>query len=76
MCEVLFTKHDQKVRNHCHYTRKFSGAAHNNCNLKYRRPTFTPAFFHNFSKYDVHLYTKDLMKTPGDIYCIPISEET
>ena len=27
-----------KVRNHCHYTRKYRGAAHNICNLRYKTP--------------------------------------
>ena len=27
-----------KVRNHCHVTGKFRGAAHNKCNLKLRIP--------------------------------------
>ena len=25
-----------KVRDHCHYTEKFTGAAHNLCNLRYK----------------------------------------
>ena len=28
----------QKVRDHCHYTGKFRGAAHNTCNLRYKIP--------------------------------------
>ena len=27
-----------KIRDHCHYTGKYRGAAHNICNLKYRTP--------------------------------------
>ena len=27
-----------KVRNHCHYTGKFRGAAHSICNLRYKTP--------------------------------------
>ena len=27
-----------KVRDYCHYTGKFRGAAHSNCNLKYKTP--------------------------------------
>ena len=26
----------QKVRDHCHYTRKYRGAAHSICNLNYK----------------------------------------
>ena len=45
-----------KVRDHCHFTGKFRGAAHNLCNLKYRRPKFTSVVFHNLSGYDAHLF--------------------
>ena len=41
ICEKEFSadKNDKKyhkVRDHCHYTRKFREAAHNNCNLKHK----------------------------------------
>ena len=32
-----------KVRDHCHYTGKFRGAAHNICNLRYKTPTKFPS---------------------------------
>ena len=31
-------KKNEKVRDHCHYTGRYRGAAHNLCNLKYRKP--------------------------------------
>ena len=40
---------NKKVRDHCHYTGLYPGAAHNNCNLKYRIPDYIPIVFHNLS---------------------------
>ena len=38
-----------KVRDHCHYTGKFRGAAHNICNLRYKIPKKVSVVFHNGS---------------------------
>ena len=65
----------KKVREHCHFTGKFRGAAHNNCNLKFKKPKFTPVLFHNLSGYDSHLFVKNLGKSEGNIDCIPNNEE-
>ena len=51
---------NRKVRDHCHYTSLYQGAAHNNCNLKYRIPDYIPIVFHNLSGYDAHLFIKEL----------------
>ena len=51
---------NDKVRDHCHFTGRYRGAAHNSCNLKYRKPNFTPVVFHNLSGYDSHLFIKYL----------------
>ena len=65
----------KKVRDHCHLTGKFRGAAHNTCNLKFRLPKFFPIIFHNLSGYDCHLFIKNLGKSEGKIDCIPCNEE-
>ena len=49
-----------KVRDHCHYTGKFRGAAHNICNLRYDVPKKIPIVFHNGSTYDYHFIIKKL----------------
>ena len=49
-----------KVRNHCHYTSLYRGAAHNNYNLKYQIPDYISIVFHNLSGYDAHLFIKEL----------------
>ena len=66
---------NEKVKDHCHYTGRFRGAAHNSCNLKYKKPKFIPVVFHNLSGYDSHLFIKNLGFTDGYIDCIPNNEE-
>ena len=66
---------DDKVRDHCHFTGRYRGAAHNKCNLDYRKPDFTPVVFHNLSGYDSHLFIKNLGFSQGNIDCIPNNEE-
>ncbi|XP_072018408.1 uncharacterized protein [Amphiura filiformis] len=75
ICKKPLTKKDKTVRDHCHFTGKFRGAAHNRCNLAYRMPSFFPVFFHNLAGYDSHLFIKNLGKTKGKIDCIPNNEE-
>ena len=66
---------EDRVRDHCHFTGKLRGAAHNICNLKFKKPKFTPVFFHNLSGYDSHLFITKLGKSKGHITCIPNNEE-
>ena len=73
-CEDNFI--EDRVRDHCHLTGKFRGAAHNQCNLGYKIPNFIPVFFHNLSGYDSHIFIKKLKTDFGEeIKCIPKTEE-
>ena len=49
-----------KVRDHCHFTGKYRGAAHNMCNLRYKIHKNIPVIFHNGSTYDYHFIIKEL----------------
>ena len=51
---------DTKVRDHCHFTGKYRGAAHNTCNLRYKIPKNIPVIFHNGSTYDYHFIINEL----------------
>ena len=65
ICEKEFdtiNKKNYKVRDHCHYTGKCRGAAHNVCNLRYKVPKEIPVVFHNGSTYDYHFIIKELVK--------------
>ena len=68
---------NDRVRDHCHFTGKFRGAACNSCNLKLKRQNNISVFFHNLAGYDSHLFIKKL-GTPEEkenIDCIPNNEE-
>ena len=49
-----------EVRDHCHYTAKYRGAAHSIGNLKFNVPNEIPAVFHNGSNSDYHFIIKEL----------------
>ena len=67
----LERKKDYKVRDHCHYTGKYRGAAHNICNLRYKVPKEIPIVFHNWSIYDYHFIIKELVKEfEGNFECL------
>ena len=74
ICEKPVGEKD-KVKDHCHLTGEYRGAAHQECNLKYKEPSFIPVVFHNLSGYDAHLFIKQLGVTSGDINCIANTEE-
>ena len=67
----LERKKNYKVRDHCHYTGKYRGAAHNVCNLRYKVPKEIPVVFHNGSTYDYHFIIKELVKEfEGNFDCL------
>ena len=49
ICKKKFCndKSKKKVRDHFHYTGKFRGPAHSECNLRYKVPKESPVVFHN-----------------------------
>ena len=67
ICKKEFN--DNKVRDHCHYTGKYRGAAHNKCNLRYKIPKEIPVVFNNGSTYDYHFIIKQLA-FKGNFKCL------
>ena len=64
-----------RVRGHCHFTGQYRGAAHRNCNLQCKKPLVLAVIFHNLQGYDAHLFIKQLACLPGELNCIPSTEE-
>ena len=60
-------KKRKKVKDHCHYTGKFRGAAHSIFNLRYKVPNNIPIIIHNAS-YDTHFIINQLpQKFKGEL---------
>ena len=57
-----------KVRDHCHLTRKNRVPAHSKCNINVTQDQskFIPFIFHNFSNYDCHMFFKKLVHRKKD----------
>ena len=74
ICKKEFNKNDEKnykVRDHCHYTGKYRGAAHNISNLRYKIPKEIPIVFHNGSTYDYDFIIKELVnESDGNFECL------
>ena len=66
ICFKLFKEDNPKVRDHCHYTGRYRGPAHTKCNLQYKIPSYIPIVFHNLSRYDAHLFIKELAASSTD----------
>ena len=63
-------KNKRKVKDHCHYTGKFRGAAHSKCNLNYKVPKDIPVIIHNAS-YDTYFIINQLAEEfKGKLNCI------
>ena len=64
-------KEMKKVRDHCHYTGKYRGAAHSKCNLNYKIVKEIPVLFHHGSIYDYHfIITYLARKFEGNFECL------
>lgn len=76
ICEQPFSVTDVKHRDHCHFSGKFRGAAHNSCNLNYKKALSIPIVFHNLSGYDSHFLIKELAtEIDGGVTLLPINKE-
>ena len=66
------------MRNHCHFTGTYRGAAHSVCNFQYRlspKAWKLPVAIHNLKGYDGHLIVKALKSAFGRIDVIPQNME-
>ncbi|XP_039278288.1 uncharacterized protein LOC120350099 [Nilaparvata lugens] len=77
ICEKPFNDdiNYEKVKDHCHLSGKYRGAAHKSCNLNFKLPQTIPIYCHNMSGYDTHLYIKELSKKYKKVDLIANTDE-
>ena len=71
ICEKLIDDDDEKIRDHCHVTGKFRGAAHWGRNINLQLTKKVPVIFHNLRGYDSHFIFCELNKFDVKINVIP-----
>ena len=71
ICKKFIGNNKEKVRDHCHVTGKFRGAAHWDCNINFQLTKKVPVIFHNLRGYDSHLIFNELDKFDVKISVIP-----
>ena len=60
----------KKIKDHCHYTGKFTGTAHSECNLNHKVPKDISIIIHNAS-YDTHFIINQLAEEfKGELNCV------
>ena len=61
---------DKKVRDHCHYTGKYGGAAHNAWNVNCEESKKNHVVLHNGFTYHYHFIIKELAEQfKGEFIC-------
>ncbi|XP_018393526.1 PREDICTED: uncharacterized protein LOC108772490 [Cyphomyrmex costatus] len=76
ICEKPFEMEHKRVRDHCHITGRYRGAAHEHCNANYQESCVISVFFHNLSGYDAHFIIKDIAnRYEGNVSLLPVTKE-
>ena len=77
LCHKPFTdSDDQKMRDHCHYTGEYIGPAHRVCNFERRSDQRIPVVTHAMSRYDGHLFIKELCRHEDELSKVRLIPKT
>ena len=71
ICKKIIDNDEDKVRDYCHVTDKFRGAALGSCNINLKLTKKVPVIFHNLRGYDSNLIFNELDKFDVKISVIP-----
>ena len=79
LCDINFVNINEKIRHYCKMIGKYLGAAHQSCIdyvNKTNRHKFIPVLYHNFSKYDCHMFFNELINSKVDTNNISVIPKT
>ena len=75
LCDINFLNFNEKVRHYCKMTGRYLGAAHQSC-IDYVNKVdlhkFIPVLYHNFSRYDCHMFFNELINSMPDKFNMKI----
>ena len=77
LCDRIFADGVEKVRDHCHLSGRFRGAAHDACNKQAKTPKHLVVWFHNLTGYDGKVLMKTIQKLQnpcGPYHSLPAFE--
>ena len=67
LCSDCFDEKNIKVRDHCHRTGSFRGAACQKCNINHFSNRYLPVVFHNLSGFDSHFIIREAHKIINEL---------
>ena len=79
ICKESMTKGKKmdKVRDHCHYTGKYEGAAHTQCNIQRQVDReHMNVICHNMTRYDGHIFIAELCKQETRLWNVSVIPKT
>ena len=79
LCDIGFININDKVRQYCKLTGNYLGAAHQSCIdyvNKVNQHKFIPVLYHNFSKYDNHMFFNDLINSKPNEIILTVTPRT
>ena len=79
LCDIGFININDKVRHYCKLTGNYLGAAHQSCIdyvNKVNQHKFIPVLYHNFSKYDNHVFFNDLINSKPNKINLTVTPRT
>ena len=75
---LVVQNYKDSVKDHCHITGKYRGAAHNQCNFKLNPNPKTvpiPVVYYNLKRYDAHLMMQAPSRVWGETKCFPTNTQ-